>query len=594
MGSLAKRILFWMALVGLSPFLLIAFAEYRFVERTIISTEETRLHSVLASRMVQLEEWLGNVARDLRFSGQSNCVQGRCSGSCATRGSDANCPFMNAILKSHPSYRVIAAFDRDWSPVSRAGTQDTCAASQPPPELRALLETSDDFVVSPDRCLKDQETLIVVGQQIKDDDGTARAFIVAELGVSNAIAPLLSSKGLRQTETLHLVDCDGIHLCGRSKVPPPEAYRTLFSLHGDSSRPPEHIREYQGTHDAPVLGLASAVPGTGWTLVAEIDKAVAFMALDQLKGRAGLVGTLALLLVVSFSLMTSRRLSMPLQKLTAVARDVSCGKHGQRAPLFRDSEIREVGNAFNHMLDRIKANQEALARSASLAAIGELTASLGHEMLNPLSAIRLNLEGLQARLNHDANGAEMTAIALEQSNRLEHLLNGILNYGRPLHLKREDVVFQTLLHDLMFCHQNRLEKHALSVNVTDDLGSTQLLLDREQMGCAISNLVGNAINWSPAGSIIRVSASFMEVHPGWFSIQVEDQGPGIQAKHMGKLFKPFFTTRQNGNGLGLPNTKKIVEYHGGHVVAENIKGGGARFSIHLPIQGVCNDQNPDS
>lgn len=583
MGSFAKRILVWMAVVGLFPFFVLAIPEYHFAEKVIVHSEETYLRSVLQEHATHVQEWLRNTRQDLIFAGQSNCVQGICTGACPTKTSEQGCPFLDAILKSHNAYLTICALKQDWTVISQVGTTGLCSGP-PSARLKELVAGTQDFVIAPDYCYEDGHTILEVGQSIPNPTSGATAYVVANLNLSDAVLPLIEDRTHRKTEKIYIISQDGQY------VLPPMGHHELWKkesifTNGLSGIAPGRVLKYKDFRDVPVLGAYIRIPDSDWLLVAEIDQAVAFHWLNRLTFRTGLAGLLTLVVVVIVSFLVSKKLSAPLQELADAAQGVSAGKHWLRVPRYKEKEVREVGEAFNHMLDRLKASQNALIRSASLAAIGELSSSIVHEMRGPLSSIKMNLQALGRKSHQDTVCQEMSEIALRQSDRLENLLENLLHYGKPLELHLEKVMFGELVKDVLDIHGSKAEEKKLIVRVEENFAEEQLYIDRELMIRALSNLIANAIDWSPPGGTLQINAGKDYDTPEMFTIVVKDDGPGIAPLFIQKIFKPFFTTREEGTGLGLANAKKIVEYHGGGISVENDTSGGAIFSIILPLKG---------
>lgn len=277
-------------------------------------------------------------------------------------------------------------------------------------------------------------------------------------------------------------------------------------------------------------------------------------------------------------------------------------KDGSQIPvLFSGSVMRSSDNTIialicvaNDITERKKTEQvlrkneieRALAQTASLARIGELTSSIAHEMRNPLSSIKMNVQTIEQELG-DANPAfhELANIAQEQSNRLESMLNDLLSYGKPLTPKVGRTTFHDLLTETFIAVAQEKEEKGIVVEVVDNLHDTPLEVDKELMIRALSNLALNAIQWSPAGSSIYVSSRLSSIVGSHDQaiIEVRDSGPGLDSKKSHRLFQPFMTTRPGGTGLGLANVRKIVEYHGGAVSGCNYSSGGALFTITIPI-----------
>ncbi len=277
-------------------------------------------------------------------------------------------------------------------------------------------------------------------------------------------------------------------------------------------------------------------------------------------------------------------------------------KDGSQVPvLFSGSVMRSSDNTIialicvaNDITERKKTEQvlrkneieRALAQTASLARIGELTSSIAHEMRNPLSSINMNIKTIQQELG-DANPAfhELASIAQEQSKRLETMLNDLLSYGKPLTPQVERTTFHDLLEETLISVAQEKEEKGVEVEIVDNIRDTPLEVDKELMIRALSNLVLNAIQWSPAKSSISISSrlSSMVGSHDHAIIEVRDSGPGLDSKKSHRLFQPFMTTRPGGTGLGLANVRKIVEYHGGSVSGCNQETGGALFTITIPI-----------
>lgn len=239
------------------------------------------------------------------------------------------------------------------------------------------------------------------------------------------------------------------------------------------------------------------------------------------------------------------------------------------------------------MLRKIEIEQ-ALAKTATLAAIGELTSSIVHEMRNPLSSIKMNTKAIHQKLvATDDVFAELAAITIQQSLRLENMLNDLLSYGKPLSLQISPITAEELISATLNSVAQEKNERKIGVEISNELGERILHLDKELFTRALSNLVLNAIQWSPPESKVQVliSAADNPCHQSEQLIfEVRDHGQGINEEKKQRLFQPFFTTRRDGIGLGLANVRKIVDYHGGRVTAENSNRGGAVFTIMIPAE----------
>ncbi|MBU1404168.1 MAG: PAS domain S-box protein [Proteobacteria bacterium] len=261
-----------------------------------------------------------------------------------------------------------------------------------------------------------------------------------------------------------------------------------------------------------------------------------------------------------------------------------------------DREIEAIICVVNDITQRKKteemlqklAVERALAKTASLAAIGELTSSIAHEMRNPLSSIKMNIQTIQQNLgNKDALFSELAEITCQQSLRLETMLNDLLSYGKPLQLNLSRSSFPELMQKTLVAIAQEKKNKGVVLEINNSLGDDlPLVVDVELFIRAFSNLILNAIQWSPKEGTVQISARIAQSRDDQENqviILVRDNGPGINPEKIGRLFQPFFTTREGGTGLGLANVRKIIEYHGGMVTGNNSPDGGAVFTIFLPL-----------
>jgi len=150
--SNAKRILFGMALVGLFPLFALAIPEYFFAKTAITESTEDHLYSTIESQAAHIDDWLRSIKKDLLFVSQSNCMQGLCSGSCPTKISPSSCPFFEAVLKSHPSYKNITNYSSSWEIISQGGKAGKCQKDGPSDNFKQQLMSSKEVIISKELC----------------------------------------------------------------------------------------------------------------------------------------------------------------------------------------------------------------------------------------------------------------------------------------------------------------------------------------------------------------------------------------------------------------------------------------------------------
>lgn len=274
--------------------------------------------------------------------------------------------------------------------------------------------------------------------------------------------------------------------------------------------------------------------------------------------------------------------------------------------LFTTSRLGPVGDASINLIgmidisDRVRAQerlqrvQADFAHAARISVLGELTASIAHEINQPLAAIATNGEvGLRWLGRPDPNLTELrelTESVVADARRAADIIARVRSMAArrtPEHvsLSLDNVIREALLF-------LRHEVQARAVNIVHEVGPVAYVLgDRTQLQQVLVNLTINAMQaMAQAGSprrriVIRTTTP----NPGTVRCSVEDSGPGVKAEHIQRLFESFFTTKDGGMGMGLPICRSIIEEHGGRIVADNASTeGGARFSFTLPIAAKPN------
>jgi signal transduction histidine kinase len=593
-SSLRSRILIWMAVLALAPLVIMAFQGYHCAKQALVESEEAHLLSAIEARKARLETWLAEVKADSRFLAAAHCAQKDCSGmiGCADPGTpDDACNFLADLKQRSTSYEALLTFDLNWKPLSQANNGSKHAESLPP-DFKAALSASETLTIVPP-FLRNGGVAAYIGRPVFDADGNRKSYTVAVLNVSQAVDPILCDRtGLGKSGKIFLISREGRYL----SAPPGAAY----SLGGQSNLPAEFfsgesaVIEYKDARGVRVLGVSAAVPELDGIVVAEIDRDEAFGWLATLRTRAVLTGAITLGIVLLVAVSSAAGLSRPLRELAEISRKVARGRHEERLGLLEGAEAQEVGAAFNQMLDELAVSQRRLVHAASLAAVGELSSRIVHEMRNPLSSVKINLQSLRTKVEGDPAYSELADIASNQVIRIERMLSDLLGYGKPLNLDLEETTFAAVAKDVIDTVRSNIEGKGVAVEIEDNIGETAIVMDAELIRQALTNLVANAVQAAPRGGRVIVSGAVEPDDPEQICISVADDGPGIADHIKDKLFQPFSTTRDEGTGLGLANVKKIVEYHGGQVSAENRPDGGALFAMLLPLGGSNNEQNPDN
>jgi signal transduction histidine kinase len=231
---------------------------------------------------------------------------------------------------------------------------------------------------------------------------------------------------------------------------------------------------------------------------------------------------------------------------------------------------------FQSYINAITAIHNDMRQKEKLAVIGQMATAIAHEIKNPLSS----LKGFtQLQQEKDKGDEQYYPIMLNEIDRINAIVNDLLILGRPntaVKTPKKLVEIIDYVISVIDPHAQRKDIHIQ--NETDQ--STVLLCDENQLKQVFINLIKNAMEAMPDGGTVTIHSEIKENHT---FISVKDEGDGIPPEKLAKLGEPFYTTKQNGNGLGLMVTKKIVEEHEGALTIQSELEKGTCVTIHLPI-----------
>jgi two-component system sensor histidine kinase HydH len=253
---------------------------------------------------------------------------------------------------------------------------------------------------------------------------------------------------------------------------------------------------------------------------------------------------------------------------------------GKREEAIKYQQAAEQLAAANLSLKEAEAE---VRRAERLAALGQLTAGLAHELRNPMSTMKTSADLLARNVSKENDIARETAGYIqEEVDRTNSLITRFLDFARPQHLKLEPGDLTAMLDRAIdrFDREKSGAAAGISVykNYSPDIPA--VAFDAELMERVISNLIMNAVQASRPGGMVTVTT---RLDDGTAEIAVIDRGAGIDPKNLESIFNPFFTTKSDGVGLGLAICSKIVDEHGGQITVESTPGEGSAFRVLIPI-----------
>ncbi|MBW2091044.1 MAG: two-component sensor histidine kinase [Deltaproteobacteria bacterium] len=227
--------------------------------------------------------------------------------------------------------------------------------------------------------------------------------------------------------------------------------------------------------------------------------------------------------------------------------------------------------------------QEKLHQSERLASLGQMIAAVSHEVRNPLGIISSTAEILRGKLKNYEPDNQLADVIVEESRRLNEIVTEFLDFARPKVPKITTTRLKDILDKNLSYLSSELEKHDIKV-IRRYSGPVHIQADPDQLYQAFLNIFLNAIQAMPVGGMINVMTTGINGQNGHMAeVVISDTGEGIETENLGKIFNPFFTTKDTGSGLGLAIVKNIIQNHKGEIIIEPATDGGARVIIHLPV-----------
>jgi two-component system NtrC family sensor kinase len=339
--------------------------------------------------------------------------------------------------------------------------------------------------------------------------------------------------------------------------------------------------------------------------------------------RTLLMGAAALLvLAAAVTLFVHRDVIRPVRELVAGTRAVAHGELTRRIPVAAADELGALAASFNEMTESLAHSraalegmvatleqrvaertrelalaQEQLIRTEKLASLGKLSASIAHEINNPLSGILTYTKLISRRLRTGPPDADEVLAILQQlalvereTQRCSAIVRNLLDFARQREPAFSAVELPAVLDEAVSLLATRMAIQ--QVTFTHELGTPPpVWADFGQLRQALLNILVNAVEAMPTGGPLAVTAREVtaaagdgpRAEPRFVEVAVTDRGGGIPPEHVSRIFDPFFSTKERGTGLGLSVAYGIVERHGGTIVADSRAGIGTTIRLRLPV-----------
>lgn len=309
--------------------------------------------------------------------------------------------------------------------------------------------------------------------------------------------------------------------------------------------------------------------------------------------RIGVYSVGAFLVLALISLGISRTLTRPIESLVRYTRELAAGRYTQNAIASQTDELNDLSTAFDEMAGHLRVAEEKLVHSEKLAITGQLAARVAHDVRNPLSSIKMQAQLLRSRAGDNEQDLASLKTILHQTDRVERVIQELLDLSRPATLKPEPQPLNAVVEDALSLMDTQFTHLKVSVQRQLAPGLPDALIDAERLKQALLNVLDNAVEAMPQGGQLTVTTR-LSGEGDTLVVQVIDEGEGIPPDRMKKLFSPFFTTKRDGVGLGLVNAKSILDAHHGSLRLESSPAKGTTTTLSVPVAPEPHQQDPST
>jgi signal transduction histidine kinase len=305
----------------------------------------------------------------------------------------------------------------------------------------------------------------------------------------------------------------------------------------------------------------------------------------QVISTAMLVGGVGILAAVLASLWFAARVTRPIVSLAEAARRVAAGDLNAKVEVESSDELGELATSFNRMTEDLMQQKDRAVQAERVAAWRELARRLAHELKNPLFPLQVTVENLMRAKEKSPEMFEevfheSTATLLDEINNLKTIIGRFSEFSRMPQPQRHPTRVNDVVRSVLRVFQAQLQsKNQIMVRTELADALPEISADSELLHRALQNLVLNAIDAMPQGGELTIRTASLG---DCVELSVSDTGTGLTQEECGRLFTPYYTTKQHGTGLGLAIVQSVVSDHGGKISVESTKEKGSTFRVELP------------
>jgi signal transduction histidine kinase len=598
-------------IVAVIPISIMGIGLYKAAEQTLIDSAYMHIQTIAQDHANRLDTWYGERLDDIKVLSGLSTIRDMCSG-CGHPGLEETSATKRALLADSlaltrgksPAYESIHVMSPSGQIVASTEANSEMIVTKKYLEDLKNLKIADGPVLSPLHQHSDHAWYIHLTVPVYSEDGTMSAAIMAILDALGTLDPLLTDRtGLGNTGEAYLVNGEGKIVTQSRYLSHEETAKRKFETVGIISAldRKEGISIYRNYMGREVVGAYRWLPRYHSALLVEMGKDEILAPIRVIRITVLTTAAFVSLICILASFLLSSQISRPISEIAKASRKMANGSLDQRISYSRHDEIGTLSESFNSMAedlsslidslkqkeislqkayDELMQAQSQLVQSEKMAAIGELVASVVHEMRNPLSSVKLNFQIIGRSLDREGPAHEHYSIGFEQIAQLERMLSDLLDYSKPITLEKTPFRLETILAETMQQLQSCTE--GCSIEVKTDGSAPDVVGDPEQIRQVLANVIKNAIESAGPKGKVKIRINCAGDGNNGTLVEVRDNGCGISQQDMKRIFQPFFTTKEKGTGLGLSIVKKIMEAHGFGICVSSEEGNGTTIVLSFP------------
>ena len=621
--KISRQLFLFILVLAIVPVTVLSFSLYYLARKELETTSFMHMNTVALDYASHVDLWLNERTRDAGILSRLPSIRHLC-----LEYSKKNRPetgmihthnLLEEILKliryEFSSFYRIHVLDRDGSII--ASTSDSPTESLPGiKELKPYkVKSRKQVYIGHIHFHKGLGWFTSIILPIHGSSGNRNhviGYIVGDLETSHSLEKLKKGGiGLGKTGEIYVVSKSGIPITrlkysatnpysetAAKALLKTEAIRKLLRGQKGTSI----YRNYAGNL---VVGSYLWIPKLNIGVVAEIDSDEIMKPLKRLKFSALITLGILLLLSALITYYVSEHVSAPIVSIAETAKKISEGNLDQRLNIRVSNEIGQLASAFNSMTDQLrhtieelkereasvrkayrelKRTQAQLVQSEKMAAIGELVASVVHEMRNPLSSIKLNLQIIGRHLDRNSRNYEHYKIAIDQVSHLDKMFTELLDFSKPIILEKVLILPEGLIDLALKRMKDKFGTREIEIikKIPDDLPAIEVDVDKVIQ--VLVNIFDNALDAIENRGRIEIEGRLGKDNSDTvLKIAISDNGSGIPEHQLEHIFSTFFTTKKKGTGLGLTIVKKIMEAHHGKIEVKSKPGEGTTVILMFPV-----------